>query len=295
MMNSAWIFSLEIIQRFLNGAPVKLWFGAFAAGIVVEALLPNAQAGKKIRAQAVNITHSMIYLGAIFIFAPSVFTLVASIRDAVGVHGLINLQLFDNSTHIGQVVIFLIYLFIIDFFQYWWHRAQHRFPVLWDQHVVHHSDSSMNVTTATRHHWTEFVFQAFTVALPFTILFNISPAGAGAVSVVFGAWQFFVHMNLRIHLGRFAWMAAGPQVHRIHHSILAEHRDKNFAAYFPIWDLIFGTYHHPLRDEFPETGVRGVALESVSSLSTHPFKQWRRRIEKRLYLNKIIPDSSGTD
>jgi hypothetical protein len=153
-------------------------------------------------------------------------------------HGLINMQILDNSTTANQVVVFALYLLLIDFFQYWWHRAQHRFPVLWDQHVVHHSDEAMNVTTAVRHHWSEFLFQGIVVSLPFTMLFKITPPQAGFVALIFGAWQFFVHANLRLHLGFFAWLAAGPQVHRIHHSIEAEHRDKNFAAYFPIWDVL---------------------------------------------------------
>jgi hypothetical protein len=32
---------------------------------------------------------------------------------------------------------------------------------------------------------------------------------------------------------------------------------KNFVAFFPIWDILFGTYYHPARDEFPPTGVEG--------------------------------------
>jgi sterol desaturase/sphingolipid hydroxylase (fatty acid hydroxylase superfamily) len=291
MMTSIWAFAVDFTQRFFNEAPVTLWLGAFTIGIIFETLLPKAQAGNTLRARATNITHSLIYLGAIFIFAPSIFTFVAFIRNTLGIHGLINLQVFDNSTYLHQTIIFIIYLFVIDFFQYLWHRAQHRFPILWDQHVVHHSDVTMNVTTATRHHWTEFAFQAFTIALPFTILFNISPTGAGVVSVVFSGWQFFVHMNVRIHLGPFAWIAAGPQVHRIHHSILPEHRDKNFAAYFPIWDVIFGTYHHPTRNEFPETGVKNIALETIWSLSMHPFKQWSRRVMKRLKPVKLFDRS----
>ena len=57
--------------------------------------------------------------------------------------------------------------------------------------------------------------------------------------------EFFHSLELRIQLGRWSWVAGAPQVHRIHHSRLPQHADKNFAAYFPIWDVLFGTYWHP--------------------------------------------------
>ncbi|MBK8742853.1 MAG: hypothetical protein IPM02_26780 [Betaproteobacteria bacterium] len=36
-----------------------------------------------------------------------------------------------------------------------------------------------------------------------------------------------------------------PAAHRIHHSIEQPHRDRNFAALFPVWDVLFGTYVRP--------------------------------------------------
>ena len=99
MMTAIWTFAIDFTQRFVSEAPIKLWFGAFVVGIILEAALPNAHPRKTIHARAANVIHSLIYLGAIFIFAPTIFTVVAFIRDALGIHGLINLQLFDNSTY----------------------------------------------------------------------------------------------------------------------------------------------------------------------------------------------------
>ena len=272
---------LAVAQRALSGAPVQLWFQWFLVGAVIETIVQRPTARESFRRYAVNVGYSLIYLAAIFLLAPTAYTLVASIRDAVGLHGLMKLHFFDGPGLVNQLAVFTLYFCILDFFQYWWHRAQHRFPILWDQHVVHHSDEALNVTTATRHHWTEFLFQAFAIALPLTMLFDITPASAGIVALIFGAWQFFVHLNVPLHLGPIAWLIAGPQVHRIHHSSLKEHRDKNFAAYLPIWDVLFGTYHHPKRKEFPPTGADGVKLETVWSLSVHPFRRWGWRLARR--------------
>ena len=39
------------------------------------------------------------------------------------------------------------------------------------------------------------------------------------------------------------WVIYPPTGHRIHHSALSEHHDKNFGSIFPIWDHLFGTYY----------------------------------------------------
>jgi|SRR5271169_310258 len=167
MLQNIWHFVADNADRFFHASPARLWFGAFAVGIVVERLATNAEAGQSYRGYIRNAAYSLIYLAAIVLAAPPVYAVLAVIRaQIVSAGGLINLQLVDNSTYLHQVVIFVIFFLIIDFFQYWWHRAQHWVPVLWDQHAVHHSEEAMNVTTATRHHWSEFVFQAFVSASP---------------------------------------------------------------------------------------------------------------------------------
>ncbi|HME22585.1 MAG TPA: sterol desaturase family protein [Acetobacteraceae bacterium] len=283
MLQNIWHFVADNADRFFHASPARLWFGAFAVGIVVERLATNAEAGQSYRGYLRNAAYSLIYLAAIVLAAPPVYGVLAVIRAQIGAAGgLVDLQIVDNSTYLHQVVIFVIFFLIIDFFQYWWHRAQHWVPVLWDQHAVHHSEEAMNVTTATRHHWSEFVFQAFVISLPVGFLFKITPAGAGIVATAFGSWQFFVHSNMRLNLGPVTRVLAGPQIHRIHHSRLPQHLDRNFAAYFPIWDMLFGTYYHPAPGEFPPTGISGTRIESVWGLSIYPFVRWSHRIGRAM-------------
>jgi hypothetical protein len=90
---------------------------------------------------------------------------------------------------------------------------------------------------------------------------------------------------MRIQFGRASVLLVSTQTHRIHHSILPQHRDKNFANWFPIWDILFGTYYHPARDEFPPTGVeeeREITSLWESQVLTvrewwNMFCTWRRR------------------
>ena len=80
----------------------------------------------------------------------------------------------------------------------------------------------------------------------------------------------------------------GPQYHRIHHSFQLEHLDKNFAAFFPIWDILFGTYYHPGKDEFPSTGLlSGETYSNLWLASTLPFREWMGKQYLGTWLKKF--------
>ena len=67
--------------------------------------------------------------------------------------------------------------------------------------------------------------------------------------------NYFFHMNVRVGFGRGWFLLNSPQYHRVHHSSLSEHRDRNFAALLPMFDAIFGTAYHPHASEYPPTGL----------------------------------------
>ena len=76
-----------------------------------------------------------------------------------------------------------------------------------------------------------------------------------ATFLMFRLWGFVNHANTRLDLGFLTPIISGPHWHRIHHSTSAEHYDKNFAAFFPFIDILFGTYYRPHKDEYPPTGI----------------------------------------
>lgn len=48
-----------------------------------------------------------------------------------------------------------------------------------------------------------------------------------------------------------------------------------YAPFFPIWDILFGTYHHPKPDEYPLTGVHDEKEVADSwAAATPPFRGW---------------------
>src|SRR5437762_1691657 len=64
------------------------------------------------------------------------------------------------------------------------------------------------------------------------------------VLVLFGAHAGLTHSMLPWRWGWFGkYVLYSPIGHRIHHSALPEHKDKNLGFLFPVWDWMFGTYY----------------------------------------------------
>jgi sterol desaturase/sphingolipid hydroxylase (fatty acid hydroxylase superfamily) len=192
--------------------------------------------------------------------------------------GLIDLRFAAGKNIILQLLAAFFVVCITDFFYYWFHRLQHTIPALWAQHKLHHLEENLNASTANRHHWLEELFRIPFLTLPIVILFKLDPIPAGIIGLLFSSWGFFIHANLRLELGQFARFFGGPQGHRIHHSCLEEHYDKNFAAFFPLWDIVFNTFHYPKRAEFPLTGIQGEKLTTLSQAAILPFRIWIKSI-----------------
>ena len=161
----------------------------------------------------------------------------------------------------GLEVLAMIFvpLFIHDCWFYWSHRIEHRLPVLWQFHKLHHSDELMNTTTWARDHFLQEGWRAFFSVFTLGLFIDLKLAEAGKAALYstmfLVALSMFYHSAIRIHLPWLDYLVVTPQVHRIHHSALPEHRDKNFADALPIFDIVFGTFERPKREEFPPTGL----------------------------------------
>ena len=78
----------------------------------------------------------------------------------------------------------------------------------------------------------------------------VAALGAPALAVLIfevllNATSMFNHGNVRIPLGLdrvLRWLVVTPDMHRVHHSILARETNSNFGFNLPWWDRLFGTY-----------------------------------------------------
>jgi len=180
-------------------------------------------------------------------------------------HALHLPSLIDGAT-LPFWVAFPVFLIVRDFAEFLYHRAQHSIPVLWRMHSLHHSDPEMSALTTNRHFWGEQVVKAATIWPLTTMIISQTDAMIAGFSVL-SLYNYVIHANLRIDFGKWSWVLNAPAYHRRHHSKLVEHYNSNYAALFPIWDVIFGTYRRP--DGWPPTG-QATMPERFSDLVVWP-------------------------
>jgi sterol desaturase/sphingolipid hydroxylase (fatty acid hydroxylase superfamily) len=166
-----------------------------------------------------------------------------------------------------------VLLIATDFAQYWLHRAFHD-ARLWPFHAVHHSAADVNWTTTFRTHPVNFLVLNAALGVLAKAL------GFSETTLLLAAPIFFfsgavTHANLGWTFGPLRYVVASPVFHRWHHSAEAQHQASNFAPMFPVWDLMFGTFHMP-RGRRPQTfGADGVPAGLFGQL-IHPFTGWGR-------------------
>ena len=133
---------------------------------------------------------------------------------------------------------------ILDLAIYLQHVLFHAVPALWRLHRMHHADLEFDVSTGLRFHPIEILLS---MLIKFAV---VAALGAPALSVLIfevllNASSMFNHANIRIPLGidrMLRWLVVTPDMHRVHHSILARETNSNFGFNLPWWDRLFGTY-----------------------------------------------------
>jgi sterol desaturase/sphingolipid hydroxylase (fatty acid hydroxylase superfamily) len=132
-----------------------------------------------------------------------------------------------------------------DLYIYWFHRLQHRVPLLWRIHEAHHSAVHVDWLAGARSHSIEILINQ-TIEFGALIALGASPeviVAKGAVSAIWGMW---IHSNIDVRTGWLQLVINGPEMHRWHHA--REYRGPygaNFATKLAVWDWLFGTAYRP--------------------------------------------------
>lgn len=204
-------------------------------------------------AQVVDVFYTLIHrLGFVklilfFSFSDLYFWFEAQLHD-LQFHRL-NVEGWVPGVTSIPWVSFLVYLVILDFGEYLYHRASHHWNWWWQLHALHHSQKYMTVWTDNRNHFLDdighsAVFAALALMIgvePMQFLWLI------AVGQLLQSWQ---HGNIDIDHGWFKYLIISPKFHRYHHAIGMGHEAPgkpgvlggcNFGILFPWWDMMFKT------------------------------------------------------
>src|SRR5688500_3610150 len=122
---------------------------------------------------------------------------IASLAIPAGLYGFAAAQASGPLTRLGipvpaQVLVTVLFL---DLWRYWEHRLFHRAGFLWRLHLVHHSDTQIDVTTTERHLPFESVVGTATM-MALILACGLPAAGIGAYLIVATVVSLWSHSNL---------------------------------------------------------------------------------------------------
>jgi sterol desaturase/sphingolipid hydroxylase (fatty acid hydroxylase superfamily) len=178
-------------------------------------------------------------LGAVNSIASSLFMLWLSQSGLIGTNasGII-------ATIPSPVIAGVCSFLILDLYMYCWHRAMHKLSLGWNFHRLHHTDRSMNVSTAYRFHPIEIISSSIPKLCLIWIL-GISGNFVAIYELVFTVIVALHHSNVRLPAAldrALAYTIVTPHYHRIHHSEIVTETNSNYGSVFLWWDRLFGTY-----------------------------------------------------
>lgn len=168
------------------------------------------------------------------------------------------------------------------------HYVEHKTKLLWRFHLIHHSDTWIDTTSANRHHPGESIIRFI-----FTTL--------GVVIVGTPMWMVFLYQTLSVVATQFnhanislprklddvlSWFIVSPDMHKVHHHYRLPYTDSNYGNIFSVWDRLFGTY------------MKLPAHEIVYGIDTHMDPKEHNRIgsllripfQKRKRFNSTVAD-----
>ena len=197
--------------------------------------------------------------------AAAVALLVPALNAGWDLLGVQPLRLGQVATVPGIVIAILVY----DCLAYWHHRFMHRF--FWPVHATHHSIQELSALNSYAH-FGEELSQFLVMAIPLSLVQWGSPAIPFAIASLTTLSKYWIHSPTSAQLTGVRGVFVTPRFHRIHHSLEPQHFDKNFGILFSFWDRLFGTAYHPVRDEWPDTGLGDhPEAKSVFSYVVHPY------------------------
>jgi sterol desaturase/sphingolipid hydroxylase (fatty acid hydroxylase superfamily) len=258
------------------GADHPVWIlpAAFVALLVFERLFPLRRPKRRFATRfIVNAVISALAFGAAFIIVRPVASAV--LRWGTENHWGIGAVL--SAYPVAQVIVTFL---LMDLSFYYWHRANHAWPLLWRFHNAHHIDPDLDVTTAVRFHVVEIAYSAAFRALQIALIGG-APLTFVAYEVVFQLNTLFQHSNVRLPIALergLNLVLVTPRMHGIHHSKRFNETNANWSSVFSWWDRLHGSLRLDIPESDIDIGIAGYSLagdNTVANVLTMPFRVQR--------------------
>ena len=151
----------------------------------------------------------------------------------------------------------------------------HRLPLLWRFHQVHHLDQWLDVTSAVRFHFGEVILSALVRGFVIVSLgMPLSSVIVFETLVLLGAG--FHHSNLRLPIKferALSKVIITPSIHWVHHHVIQQDTDSNYGALFSFWDRLFGSKSKSVRTADMNIGLDQRNDKELLQLLLEPFRR----------------------
>lgn len=210
-----------------------------------------------------------------------------------------------EPTPTARVAFTALIMFAVDTGLFLAHYLEHKIPVLWKFHKIHHSAAVLTPIAVLRMHPIDIVLNAGMVGLlvgivkgVFVYSFAVEGGAFSINELDIGTFAFFLagyhlrHSHVWLPFPKYIRnVISSPALHQIHHSDQPRHFDKNFGRMFVIWDGVFGTLYIPTEREAVNCGLydgEHPEYDGVWRLYSLPFKKiaknhvpaWKARLPK---------------
>jgi sterol desaturase/sphingolipid hydroxylase (fatty acid hydroxylase superfamily) len=199
-------------------------------------LLPMRYKKNKLRHAGVNFIFTVLHL----ILHTGIAVLIVKLSDWCADNSF-GLVYWTNANILGAIVIGVLAL---DFSSWLVHYVMHKNRFLWRFHLIHHSDTNVDVTTGLRHHPGDSLLRG----IFFLLLIFISGAPMYSVMIyqtMVVVATAFTHANISLpsKLDKMlSLVLISPNMHKVHHHWKQPYTDSNYGAVFSFWDRILGTF-----------------------------------------------------
>lgn len=215
--------------------------------------------------------------------------LLDSVTAALHMEGVSAFNLENLLPDMGPLASFLLYFVVLDFFDYWYHRASHQFNWWWGLHSLHHSQQNMNLWSDDRNHLLDDVLRDVYMGAV-AVAIGVQPAQYVLLVSLSRILQSLQHANIRLHFGAIGErLLVSPRYHRLHHSIAGHESNGkgtlggcNFAVLLPVWDIVFRTAN--FAPEFVRTGIRDQLPQAGSDGAVTPGRDYGRGFWRQQWL-----------
>ena len=167
---------------------------------------------------------------------------------------------------VGQVI---LAFFLSELIWYWFHRAEHRWSLVWrlSGHGAHHSFKNLSALNFGANHPLEY----FVLLVPSAIVELLFGAGAaiGGAAILLVTQASIVHSNIPTNSKGIGWLLTTNRYHIHHHSLVIEESNTNYGCAVIFWDRLFGTFSD---NNTIETGI-GPSEPSMWNKLLIPLKE----------------------